>query len=170
MRRKAVILTVGIFLMLTVCLALGGQALDVPGHVDRAIRLLLSPDRADEQCRDGLVSLLDAIVQAAPAARLGGTWLAKVEAARQSVASGRLGDSVVLLGDSYRAVHGKPFKMPATIRSLTDATDYIRGQLSSVRTLLDQGRADEAVRRMLEAAVMVVTPIEAPAAVISPAA
>jgi len=170
MRRSAVVAAVGIFLILTICPALGGQALDVPGHVDRAIRLLLSPDRSDEQCTNGLVSLLDAIVQAAPAARLGGTWPAKVKAARDSVAGDRLGDSVVLLTDSYRAVHGKPFKMPASIRSLTDATDYIRGQLLSVRVLLDQGRADEAVRRMLEAAVMIVTPLEVQAAVIPPAA
>lgn len=160
MRRNTVLVAVGILPMLIGCPAFSGQALDVSGHVDRAIRLLLSPDRGDEECRNGLVSLLDAIVLAAPAGRPGGTWPAKVKAARDSVAGGRLGDSVVLLTDGYRAVHGKPFKMPATIRSLADATGYIGEQLSSIRPLLDQGRADEAVRRMLEAAVMIVTPVE----------
>ena len=160
MRRSAVLAAVGILLILTICPALGGQALDVPEHVDRTIRLLLSPDRSDEESRNGLVSLRDAIVEAAPASRLGGTWPAKVKAARDSDAGDRLGDSVVLLTDSYRAVHGKPFKMPATIRSPADATGYIHVLLSSIRPLLDQGRADEAVRRMLEAAVMIVTPLE----------
>ncbi len=149
-----------IVVVLTAAPAPGAQALDVHRQVDRAVRLLLSPGSGDEQCK-GLVSLLDAIVQAAPAARLGGTWPEKVKAARDSVAGGRLGDSVVLLADSYRDVHGKPFKMPASIRSLTDATGYIRGQLASITLLLEQGRADEAVRRMLEVAVIIVTPMEA---------
>ena len=163
MRRYGAPAAVCILVMLTLSPASGGQALDVPGQVDRAVRLLLSPDSHDERCTDGLVSLLDAIIGAAPAARLGGTWPAKIAGARDLVAGGRFlaGDTVTLLNDSYRAVHGKPFKMPPTVRSMSDARGHIRRQLSSVRSLLDQGRADEAVRRMLEAVLMIVTPLQA---------
>jgi hypothetical protein len=162
MRRYAVP-AVCILVMLTFSPALGSQALDVPGQVDRAVRLLLSADGSDERCTEGLVSLLDAIIGTAPAARLGGTWPAKIAAARDLVARGRFlaDNTVALLNESYRTVHGKPFKMPPTVRSLPDARDHIRGQLSSVRSLLDQGRADEAIRRMLEAVLMIVTPLEA---------
>jgi len=162
MRRYGAPTAVCILLMLTVSPALGGQAPDVPGQVDRAVRLLLSPGTNDEECKDGLVSLLDAIIGAAPTSRLAGTWPAKVAAARDLAASGRFlaDDTVALLNDSYRAVHGKPFLVPPTVRSMPEARAYIRGQLSSVRSLLGQGRADEAVRRMLEAVVMIVTPLQ----------
>jgi hypothetical protein len=158
MRRDSALPVVGVLAMLTLLPALGDQSPDVPRHVDRAVRLLLAPDSSDEQCKDGLVSLLDAIIGAAPAARVGGEWPTTIAAARSRAARGELGETAALLNDSYRALHGTPFKMPVSVRSIQDARDYIRGQLSSVRGLLDQGRPDEAVRRMLEAAVMIVTP------------
>jgi hypothetical protein len=163
MRRYRTPVAACILLMLTLPAALGRQALDVSGQVDRAVRLLLSPDSSGAQCTDGLVSLLDAIIGVAPASGLGGTWPAKIADARGLVAGGRFlaGDTVALLNDSYRAVHGKPFTMPSTVRSMPDAKDHIRRQLASVRSLLDQGRADEAVRRMLEAVLMIVTPLQA---------
>jgi len=163
MRTSVAPAAICILAMLTLPAALGGQALDVPGQVDRAVRLLLSPDTSDAQCTDGLVSLLDAIIGAAPVAKLGGTWPAKIAAARDLMAAGRFlaDDTVTLLNDSYRAVHGKPFAMPPTVRTMPDAKDRIRRQLASVRSLLDQGHADEAVRRMLEAVLMIVTPLQA---------
>jgi hypothetical protein len=161
MRRRGLLSLVCVCAMLALAPAVGGQTPDVPDRVDRAITLLLSPDRSDAQCADGLLSLLDAIAEAAPAARIDGPWPAKVAAARARLAGGQMGEAVPLLNDSYRLVYGKAFAMPATVRSLADARDHIRKQLSSVRGLMGQGRADEAVRRMLDAAVMIVTPIEA---------
>ena len=147
-------------MLLTFWPVLAGQTLDVPGYVDRAIRLFFSPDTTDAQCTDGLVSLLDAIVKAAPAARIEGAWPAKVGAARERAAGGKMADAAGLLDQCYRAVHGKAFAVPANVNSLNAARDHIRKQLSSVRDLMDQGRADEAVRRMLDAAMMIVTPIQ----------
>ncbi len=140
--------------------ALAAQAPDVPGLVDRALTLLLTPESSDAKCTDGLVVLLDAIVKAAPAARIDGEWPAKVAAAREYVAAGHIGPSAMLLGDSYRAVEGRAFAMPAEVRSPGDARDVIRKQLSSVRDLLAEGRSREAVRRMLAAALIVVTPVQ----------
>ena len=138
-----------------------GQTLDVAGHVDRSIRIFFSPDATDAQCTDALLSLLDAIVKAAPAARIDGAWAAKVSAARKRMAAGKIAETAVLLDEGYRAVNGKRFAMPAAVQSMEAARDHIRKQLASVRGLMDQGRADEAVRRMLEAAMMIVTPIQA---------
>jgi hypothetical protein len=160
MRRSVVAQVACVLVMLTLWPAFAQQTLDVPGRVDRAVRLLLSPDGTDASCIEGLVSLLDAIVAAAPAAGIGGTWPAKVITARERVAAGQMDQTAALLNDSYRAVHGRSFTIPAAVRSLPEAQTYIRNQLSSVRSLLDHGRAGEAVRRMLEAAVMVVTPLE----------
>ncbi len=68
MRRPTVAPVACVLVMLTLWPALAQQTLDVPGHVDRAVRLLLSPDSTDASCIEGLVSLLDAIAAAAPAA------------------------------------------------------------------------------------------------------
>ncbi len=160
MRKVRVPAATCVLIVLTFCLSLGGQALDVPALVDRATKLMISPDRSDGQCREGLVLLLDAIVKAAPAARIPGAWPAQVADARKQVAAGHLFESTALLSDAYRAVSGKAFVMPAAVRSPNAAKDHIRTQLSTVGGLVDEGRADEAVRRMLEAALMVVTPVE----------
>ncbi len=146
-------------LTLTLWQPVSAQTRDVPHLVNRAMRLLLAPDGSGEQCLDGLASLLDAILKAAPAAGLDGSSTAKVAAAREQAAAHRLGDSLSLLGDAYRAVEGKAFVMPATVRSPGDAKDFIRTQLSSVAALLDQDRAGDAVRLMLGAALMIVTPV-----------
>ncbi len=68
MRRHGVTPAVCVLVMLTLRPAPAGQTLDVPGLVDRTIRLLFTPESSDAQCMEGLVSLLDAIVGAAPAA------------------------------------------------------------------------------------------------------
>ncbi len=159
MRRCGVLSLACVVFVLMFRPAVDGQTPDVPTLVDRAIQLLLEPASSDAQCTDGLVSLLDAIVKAAPATRFDGRWLEKIIAARDLVAGGRLGEAATLLNDGYLAVNGGAFAMPAGVRSPGDARDCIREKLSSARSLLAEGRADEAVRRMLEAAVMVVTPI-----------
>jgi hypothetical protein len=148
-------------MMLAFWPTLAGQTPDVSGSVDRAIELLFSPDTTGAQCTDGLVSLLDAILEVAPAARIDGAWAVSVSAARERMAGGRMAEAAALLDEGYRAVNGKRFAMPPVVRSLDAARDHIRRQLSSVRGLMDQGRANEAVGRMLEAAMMIVTPIRA---------
>jgi hypothetical protein len=85
--------------------------------------------------------------------------------ARRRMSEGSLldGKAVELLNECYREIHGgAPFRMPATVRTPADAVDLIRKGLESIRGLLEQGKPDEAVRRMLEAVLAVTTPIEAP--------
>ncbi len=159
MRKREVLSLACVLVILMLRPGFAGQGPDVPSLVDQASQLLLGPAISDAQCTDGLVSLLDAIVKAAPATRLNGPGMEKVAAARERVTAGRLREAAALLNDGYLAVNGRSFAMPADVRSPADARDHIRQLLSSVRSLLDHGRADEAVRWMLDAAVMVVTPI-----------
>ncbi len=159
MRKRGALSLASVLLLLMFRPAFGSQSPDVPTLVDRAIQMLLEPASSDAKCADGLVSLLGAIVKAAPATRFDGPGLEKVAAARDLVAGGRLGEAAALLNDGYLAVNGRAFAMPANVRSPGDARDCIREKLSAARNLLDQGRAGEAVRRMLDAAMMVVTPI-----------
>lgn len=141
-------------------LAAGRQA-NAADRLDVAIEALSSPNVSDRECQAGMVALLDAIVAAAPAARTRGGWPEKVVAARTLAAGGHMvgAEVATLLNDSYRAVHGKAFALPEAARSPDTVRGYLRSRLSSVRSVLAERRFDEAVRRMLEAAVLIVTPV-----------
>ena len=150
-----------IFVLSTLSPVLDGQSPDIPALVDRATQLLLSSDDSNDQGAKGLVALLDAITAAAPAAGLSGACQTGLATAQRLAAGDPSGvdEMVVLLGGCYREAHGKSFSMPPAVRSMPDLLEHARGLLASVRGLIQQGRPDEAIRRMLEVAMMVVTPI-----------
>jgi hypothetical protein len=52
--------------------------------------------------------------------------------------------------------------MPSRISSIADAVDYAKVQLAAASKDLDADRTDECARKLVEIAVMVVTPMEAP--------
>ncbi len=132
-------------------------------HLDRAVRLLLAPAPSSQDCRAGFLSLLDALIAAAPDAPSAATCQPKLAKARQLASRGSILDdgAVELLRECYRDAHGgASFRKPDSIRSVADAAGYCRAQLQSARELLTKGRGDEAFGRMIEAAVFIVTPLE----------
>lgn len=132
-------------------------------HVNRAIDLLFAPQPADQQCRDGFLSLLDAIHAVAPDAPAAGGWPAKLAEARRRVSRGSLVDprAAALLNECYRELHGgAAFRMPASVRSFPEAVSYGRRQLELARDLLRRGRTEDAVALLVETAVLVVTPVQ----------
>ena len=67
---------------------------------------------------------------------------------------------MALLGECYRETHGSAaFRMPSTVHTIADARDHIRLQLVAAPDLIKTGATDEAARRLLEAAVAIVTPM-----------
>lgn len=131
-------------------------------QVNRAVELLLVEQPTEAQLRQGFVSLLDALLLVAPEDRAQGTWAAKAAEARRLIEAGSLVDpkAAALLGECYRETHGGAvFQMPATVHTIADAREHIRLQLVAVPELLQKGASDEAARRLLTAAVAVVTPM-----------
>jgi hypothetical protein len=139
------------------------EAPGVASHVSRAVELLLAEQPTETQLRQGFVELLDALRLVAPETRMGAAWPDKLAEARRLIDAGSFLEprAVALLGDCYRDTHeGKPFQMPETVHSIADARDHIRLQLAAVPDLLKTGATDEAARRLLEAVVAIVTPMQ----------
>jgi hypothetical protein len=131
-------------------------------EVNRAVELLLVEQPTEAQLRQGFVSLLDALLLVAPEDRAPGSWPAKAAEARRLIESGSLvgQQAATLLGECYRETHGgTAFQMPPTVHTIADAREHIRVQLVAVPELLRKGAQDEAARRLLTAAVAVVTPM-----------
>jgi len=165
MTRRRTILQVagGLAVLLALSLRAGADVRTAVAHVDRALQLAFAAGATDEQVKAGFLSLLDAIVASAPEARIPGEWPSKAAAARRLVAAGSVPDdrAVAMLHECYRNLHGgRAFRMPAAIRSISDATGYARRQLEAARDLLLRGQREEAIRRLLDTALMIVTPFE----------
>jgi hypothetical protein len=131
-------------------------------QVNRAAELLLVEQSTEAQLRQGFLSLLDALLLVAPEIRPPGSWPEKVAEARRLIHGGSLVEprAVALLGECYRETHGgAAFRMPPTVHTIADARDHIRLRLVAAPDLIKTGATDEAARRLLEAAVAIVTPM-----------
>jgi hypothetical protein len=163
MRRATVLVTtLGLGLLVVAAAASDSPTAAATNHVSRASALLLEEHPTDAQLREGFLSLLDALLLVAPEGGAQAAWPAKAAEARRLIDAGSLVDrrAASLLGDCYRATHGgEAFRMPATVHSIADARAYIGRQLATVPDLLKAGHGDEAVQRLLEAAVAIVTPM-----------
>jgi hypothetical protein len=70
-------------------------------------------------------------------------------------------DGVVYLHKAYRLINsGHDFQMPSRIMEIEDAVNYARMELATAGKKLRVGQTDECVRRLLEVAVMIVTPMQ----------
>ncbi len=132
-------------------------------RVEQASRLIFTPGATDDAIREGFVLLLDAAVDAAADAKMPSAFTSKIAEARRRMRDVSLVDAkaVTLLEECYAEVHGgTPFRMPASVKSPSDASVHGRGLLEPVPALLKQGKPRDALSRMLEAAVAIVTPVE----------
>ena len=69
-------------------------------------------------------------------------------------------DGAVYLHKAYRLINdGKDFLMPSSISEIQDAVNYAKMELASARKDLKVGKTDSCVKRLLEIAVMIVTPM-----------
>lgn len=150
---------------------LGGGPESIPlrpqpkANVERATRLLFDAPPSDADAKAGLLALFDAVGQAAPDARIAGDWPAKVARARAlfEKCPGVDEDAVVLLRDCHRQVAGGAgYRIPASVARMEDVLALGRHQLEEAAKALDACRSGDAVRLLLETALLVVTPVHAP--------
>ncbi len=148
---------------LLVTAAAGAESGEPAARVQRASRLIFGPKATTGGVREGFVLLLDEAADAAAEARMPAAFASKIADARRRIRDIAFADAkaILLLEECYGEVHGgTPFRMPAGVKSLADVSGYGRGLLEPVPALLEQGKPREALSRMLEAAIVVVTPVE----------
>ncbi len=139
-----------------------GSADDPAAQAERAAELIFSADATEAHMNEGFLRALDAIALTAADSKVPAGFPSKIDKARRGIAEGSPTDdrAVALLHECYRDLHeGAPFRFPETILSPADAAREGRQRFESVRTLLQRGESAEAVSRMLEGLLLVVTPI-----------
>lgn len=69
-------------------------------------------------------------------------------------------DGVVFLHKARRLINdGEDFQMPESISEIQDAVNYAQIELGWARKYIKTGKPDECVRKLLDVAVMIVTPM-----------
>lgn len=153
----------------------GGPPAPTPpkeARLERASRLLLEVGRTDADVKAALLALLDETLEAARSSRLPDGGREKVARARSLLADEPpghdeafclLAESHRLLGESYREATGKGWHMPASVSRVEDAVTLTSGRIDDATRALREGRANDTVRLLLEATLLVLTPIPVPA-------
>lgn len=146
----------------------GGPAGSPPpkgARLDHAAQALVDEGRSAEDVRAALLDLLDEAIAAAPAAGLGGEWPEKASRARERIATRSPVDPEArrFLEESWREATGKAWAMPSSVARIEDATALVKRDVGEAATALRERRAAEGVRLLLEAVLVVVTPMHAPA-------
>jgi hypothetical protein len=129
--------------------------------VDRATEQIFAPSASAAQLQAGLQSLLTAIAEAAAGLDLPAEFGSKLAEARRGQAATH--KTTALLNDCYKLLNrGASFRMPESVRGMPDAMDYLRTRIAAGRDLLVKGKAEEGLRALLDAAVLIVTPFPQP--------
>jgi hypothetical protein len=128
--------------------------------VDRAADQIFAPNASPAQVQAGLQSLLAAIAEAAAGLDLPAEFGNKLaEARRAQAADAKI---TALLNDCYKLLNrGASYRVPDSVTRMPEAREYLRSRIASGRALLAQGKAEEGLKALLDAAVLIVTPFPA---------
>lgn len=164
MKNKPCVLALIMLLAFSFGWAVIKDAEKIDAKIKLAGDLLLAKQRSDKDCKDGFLSLADAIVLAAPNTSFPTAFGEKMTKAGSLFKTTSIfnQEGVALLNECFVLAHsGKKFSIPAEITSIATAAEYSRRQFQAARAQIQQGKADECTKILLEVAVMIVTPMTA---------
>jgi len=146
----------------------GWAAIKDAEKIDAKIKLagdlLLEKQPSDKDCKDGFLSLVEAITLAAPDTSFPAAFGEKMTKAKSLFEKTSIfnQEGITLLSECYVLTHsGQKFSMPAEIKNAAAASDYARRQLQAARAQIQQGKAAVCAKILIEIAVMIVTPMTA---------
>lgn len=144
----------------------GGPLPAKGARLEHAAQVIVDERRTERDVRGALLDLLDEAIAVGPAAGLPGDWAEKAARARAlfEARSPLDEEARLLLEESWRAVAGKAWSMPASVARIEDATALVKRDVDGAVKALREGRAADEVRLLLEAVLVVVTPMHASAA------
>jgi hypothetical protein len=162
MRKTVFILTIlSIFIFMSV-LAEATDKAEVNAKIKKIASYLDKPGDPGSDGKIMLTLLLEAILETAPDTGFLPEFTENMEKAKDISDSTSLfnPDGAVYLHKAYRLINdGKDFQMPSSISEIQDAVNYAKMELASARKDLKVGKTDSCVKRLLEIAVMIVTPM-----------
>jgi hypothetical protein len=164
LKNKACVLAVIVLLAFSFGLAGIKDAEKIDAKIKLAGDLLLAKQRSDKDCKDGFLSLLDAIALAAPSTSFPAAFGEKMTKAGSLFKTTSIfnQEGFSLLNECFVLSHsGQKFTIPAEITSIAAAVEYDRRQLQAARAQIQKGKADECAKILLGVAIQVVTPMTA---------
>jgi hypothetical protein len=106
--------------------------------------------------------LLEAILEAAPDTNFPPEFTENMKKAKEisDTESFLSPDGVVYLRKARRLINdGEEFKIPSSISEIQDAVNYAQIELGWARKYIDLGKNEDCIRKLLDVAVMIVTPM-----------
>lgn len=153
--------------VLFVCFFLAGQVeatdkAEIDAKITKAVSYLGEPSDPSSDGKMAFKLVIEAISLAASQTKFPSEFGENIEKAKDIFESTSIvnPDGVAYLRKSYRMINsGKPFEMPSDISEISDVVDYAKVQLAAARKDLKADKADECIRKLVEIAVMIVTPM-----------
>ncbi len=142
----------------------GADKAQIDAKITKAVSYLGKPGDIDSDPEMSFKLIMEAISLAAPETKFPPEFGEDIEKAKGIFDATTIvnPEGVALLRKSYRAINsGRDFEMPKSISSIEDAVEYAKVQLAAAGKDLDADNVDECTRKIVEIAVMVVTPMEA---------
>ena len=122
-------------------------------------------DKPEGPGSDGVLMftmLLEAILETAPGTNFPPEFTENMKKAKEisDTESFLSPDGVVYLHKARRLINdGKEFQVPSSISEIQDAVNYARIELGWARKYIDLGKNEDCIRKLLDVAVMIVTPM-----------
>jgi hypothetical protein len=163
MRKTAFILAPVLIFVFTFGFAQSTQKSDVAAKIKQVASYLEKPGGPGSDGKIMFTLLLEAILQAAPDTGFPPEFVENIEKTKEisDTTSILNPDGVVYLHKAFRLVNSnQDFQMPGSIHEIQDAVNYVRMELATAEKNLRVGKADDCVRKLLGAAVMIVTPMQ----------
>ena len=135
---------------------------DVDAKIKKIASYLDKPGGPGEDGKLMVTLLLEAILEAAPETGYPPEFVGNMKKAKEISDSTSVLDSegIEHLHKAFRLINsGSDFEFPSSIKEIQDAVNYIRVELATAREKLKSGQTDACVKILLEAALMIVTPI-----------
>jgi hypothetical protein len=162
--RKTIFILAFVFIFLFAFgFARSTEKADVGAKIKQIASYLEKPGGPGSDGKIMFTLLLEAILLVAPDTGFPPEFVENMEKAKEISDSKSLfdPDGVVYLHKAYRLANsGNDFQVPDSIKEIQDAVNYIRMELATAEKNLRVGKADDGVRKLLGAAVMIVTPMQ----------
>jgi hypothetical protein len=163
--KRMIVATVVVFnVMLLIVPRLTSQAgPSLEKKIEAASAEFLDGKNSDSKTK-GFLLLLEAIEDASVRAELSPEFREKINAARRFCGQFSIVDQngVKALREAYAMLNGgREFQIPAQVTGIETAVQYCREEFAAALEALKAGNPTDAAKSLLEAAVMVVTPMEA---------
>lgn len=117
----------------------------------------------DSKGKEAFQLIMEAVSLAVSATRFSPELAENVEKAKKLFETTSIlnPDGIGHLRQAFRLIHGgRDFEVPESVSSTQSAVNYIQRQLAAARKDLGVDRTEECVQKLLETAVLIVTPIQ----------